>query len=87
MRLKNFHYICNKKATVMDSNTLDFTIFCVANVADRLKMNARDVYHKLRQSGIINDYIIPCYDVLHTFSKQYITDDLVSLMKKKGLIS
>lgn len=71
----------------MNSQTLNFTIFCVGSVADHLKMNARDVYHKLQSTGIISDYIIPCYDVLHSFSKEYIVEDLIAYMKKKGALS
>lgn len=71
----------------MNSEALDFTIFCVGNVADRLKMNARDAYHLLKHTGIISDYIVPCYDVLHTFSKEYIVDDILTLLKKKGAIT
>lgn len=71
----------------MDFQTLNFTIFCVGSLADHLKMNARDVYHKLQDSGIISDYIVPCYDVLHSFSKEYIVEDLVSFMRKKGVLA
>lgn len=71
----------------MDFQTLNFTIFCVGSLADHLKMNARDVYHKLQDSGIISGYIVPCYDVLHSFSKEYIVEDLVSYMRKKGVIA
>lgn len=71
----------------MNQKTLNFTIFCVGSVADYLKMNARDVYHKLQDSGIIADYIVPCYDVLHTFSREYIVEDLVSYMQKKGVLA
>lgn len=70
----------------MDFQTLNFTIFCVGSLADHLKMNARDVYHKMQDSGIISGYIVPCYDVLHSFSKEYIVEDLVSYMRKKGVL-
>ncbi len=70
----------------MNSETLNFTIFCVGNVAQYLNRNAKEVYHSMKNGGIIDDYIVPCYDVLHTFSKEYIVDDLVSLMQKKGLL-
>lgn len=71
----------------MNRSTLDFTIFCVGSVAEQLSMNARDIYHRMQDAGIISGYIVPCYDVLHTFSKEYITDDLVSLMRKRGVIA
>mgnify|MGYP002512517319 CR=1 FL=1 len=31
--------------------------------------------------------IVPCYDVLHSFSKEYIVEDLIAYMKKKGVLS
>ncbi|MBO6296863.1 MAG: DUF3791 domain-containing protein [Prevotella sp.] len=71
----------------MDYKILNFVIFCVGNVADALKMNAREVYHRMKESLIISDYIVPCYDVLHTFSREYIVEDLIDLMRKRGVLS
>ncbi|MDE5551382.1 MAG: DUF3791 domain-containing protein [Bacteroidaceae bacterium] len=70
----------------MDYKILNFVIFCVGGVADALKMSAKDTYRRMSQGGIISDYIVPCYDVLHTFSREYIVEDLVNLMNKKGLL-
>ena len=66
----------------MDYKILNFVIFCVGSVADALKMSAKDVYHRMSKGGIISDYIVPCYD----FSREYIVEDLVDLMKKKGVL-
>jgi hypothetical protein len=71
----------------MTTQSLNFTIFCIGSIADHLNMDARDVYHKLQSANIISDYIVPCYDVLHTFSKEYIIEDLVSYMKKRGVLA
>ena len=70
----------------MDYKILNFVIFCVGSVADALKMSAKDVYQRMSKGGIISDYIVPCYDVLHTFSREYIVEDLVDLMNKKGVL-
>ena len=70
----------------MDYKILSFVIFCVGNVADALKMNAKDIYNRMSEGGIISDYIVPCYDVLHTFSREYIVEDLIDLMNKKGVL-
>ena len=70
----------------MDYKILNFVIFCVGSVADALKMSAKDVYSRMSQANIISDYIVPCYDVLHTFSREYIIEDLVDLMNKKGVL-
>lgn len=71
----------------MNFDTLTFTTFCVGNLADKLKMSAAQVYDMLRKSGILEDYIISHYDVLHTFGKDYITDDLIDCMREKGVLA
>ncbi len=70
----------------MNFQILNFTIFCIGSVAETLKNNPKDIYHSLKDAGIIDDYIVPCYDVLHTFSKEYIVEDLIGFMKKKGVL-
>lgn len=72
---------------IMQEYQLDFITYCVGNLADRLNMSASQVYKMLRSSNILSGYIIPCYDVLHTFSKEYIIDDLIKLLKKRGALA
>jgi hypothetical protein len=50
-------------------------------------MNQREVYDKLKESDILEGYIVKAYNVLHTFSSDYIADDLIGYMKEKGVIS
>ena len=70
----------------MQEYQLDFVTYCVGNLADRLNMSASKVYKMLRSTDILNGYMIPSYDVLHTFGKEYIMDDLISLLKKRGAL-
>lgn len=50
-------------------------------------MSQREVYLRLKNSGILYDYIIPSYDVLHTFSSRYLVEDLTDYMREKGVLS
>ena len=70
-----------QRVSYMDFKILNFTIFCVNNVASYLNKSAKDVYHAMQNAGMIDGYIVPCY----SFSKEYIVDDLVSLMRQKGV--
>ena len=70
----------------MQEYQLDFVTYCVGNLADRLNMSASKVYKMLRSTDILNGYMIPCYDVLHTFGKEYIMDDFINLLKKRGAL-
>ena len=36
-------------------------------------------------SDLLNSYIVPLYDILHTQSKQYIVDDIIEVMKSRGI--
>lgn len=73
----------NKKSD-MTFNQLDFATYCIGSLSERLGMNQLAVYEKLKRSGILSGYIIPAYDVLHTFSGQYITDELIDCLREKG---
>lgn len=68
------------------SKELQFAIFCIENVAAKLKVDARKVYAALtEQTDILNGYIIPEYEVLHTQGKDYIVEDIIDVMKEKGV--
>ena len=47
-----------------------------------MNKDAVDIYDTLKNSGILYQYIFPCYDVLHTQEKDYIVNDIVELMKE-----
>ena len=49
-------------------------------------MSAGEVYRRLKRSGILTEYIVPSYDVLHTFGKEYLMEDLTDYMREKGVI-
>ena len=71
----------------MDKKTLEFVSFCISKLFILLKLPQEEIYSRLEKSGILNDYIIPSYDVLHTFSERYLMLDLTGYMKEKGVLS
>ena len=74
----------NKK--IANSNELEFVIFCIENVAAKLGINPERVYQAFTEkSNILNGYIVPEYEVLHTQSREYIVDDLLDVMKERGV--
>lgn len=71
----------------MNKNHIDFVTYCIGNLSRRLGLPAKVVYLKLKNSGILNGYIVASYDVLHTFGKEYLMQDLTEYMKEKGLLN
>lgn len=65
-----------------------FVSSCIESVAVSLGVEATAVYQRMQRIGLISDYIIPCYDVLHAESRQNVTQDILKTMeiweKKKG---
>lgn len=70
----------------MDAKTLRFVTFCIRKLADYLKLPLNDVYQRLEDSGILYGYIVPSYDVLHTFGTKYLMEDLTEYMKEEGVL-
>lgn len=71
---------------ICGSRELEFAIFCIENIASRLHVDVQKVYVALsKQTNILNDYIIPEYEVLHTQSKDYIVDDIIDVMHERGV--
>ena len=70
----------------MDRKTLDFVTYCISRLSLMLKLPQQEVYRRLESSGILYDYIVPSYDVLHTFGSRYLMEDLIDYMKEKGVL-
>ena len=70
----------------MTFDKLDFALFCIGSIAERLNLNQTEVYDKLQQSGILQNFIVKGYDVLHTFDSEHITDEIVDYMNEKGVL-
>ena len=70
----------------MNFDKVEFVTYCIGNLSRRLGVTAGEGYRRLKQAGILTGYIVPSYDVLHTFGKEYLMEDLTEYMKEKGVL-
>ena len=71
----------------MNEEILEFAIFCIDSLAEYLNKDTKEIYKLLKyDTDVIDNYIIPCYEPLHTQSKSYIVQELVDVLKEKGAI-
>lgn len=71
---------------IKNSRELEFAVFCIENVAAKLGVGAEHVYQAFTEkSDILNGYIVAEYEMLHTQSREYIVDDLLTVMKERGV--
>ena len=70
----------------MDKKTLEFVTYCIGKLSVLLQLPQKEIYKRLKTSGILYDYIVPSDNVLHTFSSRYLMEDLTEYMREKGVL-
>lgn len=68
----------------MTIDQINYVTSVIGALALMTGMSCSHIYKKLNAAGIIKDYLVAAYDVLHTFSLEYVAEEVIGLMKKKG---
>lgn len=67
-----------------------FVASCIEAAATASQMTEKEMYLRMMRVGLISDYILPCYEVLHAESRQNVTEDILKTLaiweNKKGVI-
>lgn len=71
----------------MSEREVEYVVFCIENVAEALHKNGEEVFSILKTSGLLYSYIIPSYEALHTQSKEYIVDEIISVLKERNFVA
>jgi len=65
---------------------LEFAIFCIESVAEELGIPGDAVYQIMAEdTDILDEYIIPYCDALHTQSREYIVRELLEVLRGRGV--
>ena len=70
---------------MLEKKELIFVVFILYALGEHWKMTTPEVYEILNTTGILDDYIIKCYDVLHTLGKEYLVEDITEFVREKGI--
>ena len=71
---------------IKNSRELEFAVFCIEKVAAKLGVDAERVYRAfVEKDDILHGYIVPGYEILHTQGREYIVDDLLEVMRERGV--
>lgn len=67
----------------MDNDCFSFIIYIIHACANQWNELPSSVYQSLKNSGCLDHYLIPNYDILHTQSTDYIIHDVETYLKKR----
>ncbi len=70
--------MCTKKE-------LEFSLFIIYQLSEKWNKTPPEVYKILNDTRILDDYIIACYDTLHTLGAEYLTEDITEFTREKGV--
>ncbi|MDR1204362.1 MAG: DUF3791 domain-containing protein [Peptococcaceae bacterium] len=72
----------------MNNEQLDFAIFCIECVAEELELKGSEVYKLMvDDTDILDTYIIPYYDALHTQGREYIVRELIEVLRQESKVA
>lgn len=69
----------------MTQSQIDYITCVIGALAQMTGKSCSFIYNKLHSAGIIKDYLAGAFDVLHTFSLEYVAEDVIQVMKRKGV--
>lgn len=71
---------------IKTEDELEFVVFCIENLAIKHGIDGASVYAAIKdRSCILNSYIVPGYDFLHTQDKDYILEDIEDVIREQGV--
>ena len=65
-----------------DQIVMGFVASCIEDVANRLGVDYTVVYKRMNSVGMIDKYLIPFYNTLHTESRETLTDSLIESLSR-----
>ena len=64
---------------------LKFSVYIINQISQFAKMPTAVIYQYLAESGVLDEYIISCYDSLHTLGREYLVEDITGLLSDRGI--
>ncbi len=65
-----------------DEIVMGFVVSCVEDVARVLDVDYLDVYTRMKAVGLIDNYIVPHYETLHTDSRENVTKGIIETLSR-----
>ena len=64
---------------------MQFSVFLMHQLAQNWHKTPAEVFNTLNKTGILDDYFIRHYDVLHTQGEKALVEDISDFVREKGM--
>lgn len=58
-----------------------FVATCIEGTSNKLGVSYKEIFDRMMQTGMIDEYIYPCYEPLHTESRENVIEDMIGCLK------
>jgi hypothetical protein len=84
--LLNFwQLITGNEVLTMNQDSMEFVVYMIHACANKWNLSPKQVYGKLQETGCIDKYLVPNYDILHTQGSGYLVDDIKEYLRIRGV--
>ena len=57
-----------------------FASSCIESAARQRGLTTTEMYQRMKRVGLIDDFILKCYNGLHTQSREHVTEDVLGAL-------
>ena len=68
----------------MSKPVFSYIMYMIHELAHAWNNTPGNVYFRLKNSGCIDDYLVPNYEVLHTLGTEYMINDVTEYLENRG---
>lgn len=65
-----------------DEIVMAFVASCIEDVANTLDIPYLEIFERMEKVGLIDEFIYPCYESLHTESRENLTKELIDTLTR-----
>lgn len=71
----------HSKARDLKENKMIFASSCIEAAARQRNISTTEMYLRMKRVGLIEGFILKCYEGLHTQSRQHVTEDILGALE------
>ena len=70
----------HSKAREERESRMIFASSCIESAARERNVSTTEMYNRMKRIGLIDGFILKCYEGLHTQSRQHVTEDVLGAL-------